>query len=420
MTVDKNLFVHDLSIVAVLKDEAPYLKEWLDYHLAAGVDHFFLYDNVNSEETREVLKPYVEDERVNYFSVPGEDMTIPVYNDAARRFRFVTRYMAFVDVDEFIFPKTEQSIVEIVDEVLSQDERAAALAVNWQIFGSNGEETADFSRGVLERFTRRAPSDWFELPTENSLPFGNIHVRTIANPRYIRSIVNPHFAFYFEGKFAVNSAGGRVQFWGSEPVLIDKIVINRYTKTREEFQKKYGDAPEIFAKNDRNDEVDEDIWLYRDLRAESYTPRKNFEREDFFRTLEEILLPAMRSDVPQEFFAGKQELFLTCRALANILKRRYPKDTRGKFMEEAALRAVSRTHFSGMTLAETLMMLNCLPTILSLTYPVVEDIRQNCMEFAKQLMTDLRNKRQWESFVEMGNYLDLLMAFGAHAPKPQD
>ena len=417
MAVDKSLFLHDLAIVAILRDEAPYLKEWLDYHLAAGVDHFYLYDVANSEETREVLKPYVEDEIIDYFNVPDENMTIPIYNDATRRFRFVTRYMAFVDVDEFIFPKTEQSVVEVVDEILSQDERATALAVNWQIFGSNGEETADYSRGVLERFTRRAPKDWFEPPTETSLPFGNIHVRTIANPRYIRCIVNPHFAFYFEGKFAVNSAGGRVQFWGNEPVLTDKIVINRYTKTREEFQKKYGDAPEMFEKNDRNDEVDEDIWLYRDLRAESYTPPPKFDREKYFRTLEEILLPAMRSDVPQEFFAGKQELFLTCRLMASILKRRYPKDTRGKFMEEAALRAVSRTHFSGMTLADTLMMLNSLPQILSLPYPAVEEIRQNCMEFVKQMMSDLRKKRQWESFVEMGNFLDLLMAFGARPVK---
>ena len=40
--VDKNLFLYDLAVVAIFKDEAPYLKEWLDYHLAAGVEHFYL------------------------------------------------------------------------------------------------------------------------------------------------------------------------------------------------------------------------------------------------------------------------------------------------------------------------------------------------------------------------------------------
>ena len=38
MAVDKNLFLHDLAIVAIMKCEGPYLKEWLDYHLLAGVD----------------------------------------------------------------------------------------------------------------------------------------------------------------------------------------------------------------------------------------------------------------------------------------------------------------------------------------------------------------------------------------------
>ena len=46
--VDKDLFLHDLSVVAILKDEAPYLKEWLHYHLLAGGGHFFFFNNHNT------------------------------------------------------------------------------------------------------------------------------------------------------------------------------------------------------------------------------------------------------------------------------------------------------------------------------------------------------------------------------------
>ncbi|MBR0260666.1 MAG: glycosyltransferase family 2 protein [Selenomonadaceae bacterium] len=49
MAVDKNLFLYDLAIVAILKNEGRYLKEWLDYHLSAGVDHFYLYDNDSTD-----------------------------------------------------------------------------------------------------------------------------------------------------------------------------------------------------------------------------------------------------------------------------------------------------------------------------------------------------------------------------------
>ena len=408
--VDKKFFLHELSIVAVVKNAAQYLEEWLNYHLAAGVDHFYLYDNESIDDTAELLEPYIDAELVDYFSIAGKLMKIPAYNDAVRRFRFESRYMAFIDCNEFIFPKTEQSIVEVVDEILSKDEQAAALAINWQVFGSNNLEEADFETGVLERFTRRAPRDWFELPTEGNSPAGNIHIKTIANPRFIRSIINPHFAFYFEGKFAVNSAGQLVPYWGCEPVT-DKIVINNYfTKSKEEFQSKSNDMA-LFEKNNRNDEFDDDILSYQELRIEKYVQPPTFDREKYFKLLEETLLPAVRLDEEDEFFQGKLETFLTCRALAGILKRNFPKDNRGKFLEEAALRVINRIHFTDMSFAETLLMIYSLPPILSLSYPVVEEIHRNCVSFIRQIMDNLHENLRWEEFVDMGNYLELLMAF---------
>ena len=395
--IDKNLFRYNLAVVAAFKDEARYLEEWLNYHLAAGVEHFYLYDDGSTDNPREVLEPYIEAELADYFPVAGENMTIPVYNDAVRRFKFAARYMAFLDVDEFIFPKTNQSVVEVVDEVLSNNPDAAALAVNWQVFGSSDDSDSD--KGVLERFTRRAPQNWFEPPTDKNQPAGNIFVKTIANPRFIRAIVNPHFAFYFEGKFAINTAGGRVPYWGSEPICTDKIVINNYfaKKTQGEFQ---------------GDEFDDGILKYRQLRTESYVQPPPFERERYYKILEEILLPAVREiDSSDEKFQGKLEMFLTCRALAGHLRRLYPKDNRGKFLEEASLRLINRTHSTALNYAETMMMLNSLPPILSLSYPVVEEVRENCVSFVRQIMDNLRMNSQWEEFVELGNYLELLLAW---------
>lgn len=414
MSVNKNFFIHDLAAVALIGNGAHrYLKEWLDYHLAAGVEHFFLYDNTETEDNREVLKPYIEEQQVDCFQVPGEKAEVPIYNDAVRRFRFICRYMAFINLDEFIFPKTGQSITEVVDEVLSNDSRATALVINRQVFGSNHRRTADYDRGVLDRFTRRAPSDWFEPPADETPPAGNIFVKTIANPRYIRFIINPHFAYFFEGKFAVNSAGGRVPYWGNEPILADKIVINDYvTKSREEFNERAVDT-NLFSKNDRNDERDTGILEYRDKRMETYTPPKKFDRESYFQLLEKTLLPAVRADVPDEFFEGKLETFLTCRSLSGILRRSFPKDNRGKFMEEASLRALNRTHFTKMSFSEIMLMISAMPHILGLPYPVVDDIRKNCMSFVRQIMGDMHRAGRWDRFVELGNYLDLLAAFGA-------
>ena len=106
MAVDKNLFLHDLAVVAIMKCEGPYLKEWLDYHLMAGVDHFYLYDNESPDNQAEVAAPYVKAGLVDYFSAPGQMMQHVAYNDAVKRFKFFARYMTFIDGDEFIFPKS--------------------------------------------------------------------------------------------------------------------------------------------------------------------------------------------------------------------------------------------------------------------------------------------------------------------------
>ena len=41
---------YNLSICAIFKNEAKYLKEWIEYHRIFGVDHFYLY-NIGSRDS---------------------------------------------------------------------------------------------------------------------------------------------------------------------------------------------------------------------------------------------------------------------------------------------------------------------------------------------------------------------------------
>lgn len=42
-------------ICAILKDETPYLIEWVEHHLKIGVEHFVLYDNNSIIPARQTL-----------------------------------------------------------------------------------------------------------------------------------------------------------------------------------------------------------------------------------------------------------------------------------------------------------------------------------------------------------------------------
>ena len=153
------------------------------------------------------------------------------------------------------------------------------MAINWQIFGSNGQETADYSRGVLERFTRRAPKGW-STRIPSGIFGGNIHVKTIANPRAINFYGHPHYQIYFEGFYSVNENGGIVQGHDNNPVTAEKIVLNHYyAKSVEEFHIKQARGHSDTGGNynddwydfyNRNEEFDDGILKYREARQKIY------------------------------------------------------------------------------------------------------------------------------------------------------
>lgn len=45
----------------MFRNEAPYLYEWVQYHHTAGVDHFYMYDHLSTDNSLEVLQPFLEE-----------------------------------------------------------------------------------------------------------------------------------------------------------------------------------------------------------------------------------------------------------------------------------------------------------------------------------------------------------------------
>ena len=263
MAVDKNLFLYDLAVVAIMKNEGPYIKEWLDYHLLAGVNHFYIYDNESPDNMKKILQPYIERDIVTYTFYPGKQKQMEAYLDAVKKYKFACRYMIFLDGDEFIFPQNNKSIVEVADEILSDKPTAGGVHILWYMFGSNFQERADYSRGILERFTRHAT---------NQHDLG----KSIVNPRRINYITNPHRMNYFYDSVEINE--DTLKFFPSGNYKIsDKIVVNHYYwKSREEYTKKLSNGDVAFGERNRsvsnfnhdkdNEIFDEGILKYRAAR----------------------------------------------------------------------------------------------------------------------------------------------------------
>ena len=457
MKIDKDLFMYDLVAVTIVHNEAPYIAEWTDYHLLAGVDHFLIYDNGSDDNLKEVLKPYFEKNLVTLIDYPKKNRQLEAYNDSIRLFKFFCRYMAFIDVDEFIFPQDDKSIVEVVDEILNRDEYAAGLAINLHHFGSNNLDVADTKTGVLERFTQRANDDW--APDNGELKSGNAVIRTIADPRRIKLFAdNPHNPVYFDDYHAVNENGKIVDGTFNFPVTDKKILINYYvTKSREEYLQKIHRretvdlAPrnelEGFDANNRNEIVEEKILTYRDKLREEQIPksgdmikilagRKRVNGGRMLKALTESLLPDFVKNnsknyfmntknrstyfnemikfykkAPATFFDDKLVTFMTCQAVSAYLKRGYLDETTGKLFEEASLNAVCKIFMTNFSVDDMRLLAAELPNLLTLPYATTETLLSLCIGAIPRFKDEFRLKSDWRNFEEFTSLHRMLQAF---------
>src|ERR1700733_13535401 len=112
-------FKYQLAICAIFRDEAPYLKEWIEYHRLIGVEHFYLYNNRSTDNFEEVLAPYVASGVVDLFhnDIKTENLKDHIdkvqcksYSHALELSKGQVKWLAIMDADEFIFPIKEKSL----------------------------------------------------------------------------------------------------------------------------------------------------------------------------------------------------------------------------------------------------------------------------------------------------------------------
>lgn len=231
---------------------------------------------------------------------------------------------------------------------------------------------------------------------------------------------NPHHPVYFEGVYSVNENGGVVIGPANEPATAEKIAMNHYhTKSKEEYAKKVqrGNADHVdnhysmknFDINKNNDEFDDGILKYRAEREKDFRlPDKSRADERLFNALAENLSPTLQPNTPPEFYEGKVETFLTCRAVAAYLQTKLTDNAPAKFFEEASLKALLKAVRVGTSLADMRLLLSELPNLLVLPYPVVEELRGACLYIIPQIMHIMRLNNRWMDYVEL-DYINRLL-----------
>ena len=207
--------MHKLAICAIAKNEHFGLEEWVAYHRVVGVEHFYIYDNDSMVPVRQTLAKGIAAGYITCIEYPGLSKQMPAYTDCLTNFGKDNEWIAFIDCDEFLFPKQTDYVPDVLDGFINY----GSLQVNWILFGSSGHIQRPQGL-VIENYTKASTKDYKE----------NLHTKAIVQPQYaIRAGGNPHHFIFQPGYIAVNEGYHHVPNAWSAIHSVEKLQLNHYT-----------------------------------------------------------------------------------------------------------------------------------------------------------------------------------------------
>ncbi len=223
------------AVVAICKDEAFYIKEWLAYHAVLGLQDFIVYDNESVDETSVILKSAqaISLTLHDWPTQPDVSPQLSAYNDALLRHGDAFDFMCFFDIDEFLLPANGISVHQIL---AGAPQSVGAIGINQCVFGSSGQLHREPGL-VIERFQNCAETDYEE----------HVWVKSCCRPQCVDRINSPHVVELKSGVYA-HADGSAIQFhelaFGDHkapvaPINSSVLQLNHYMlKSREEFESK--------------------------------------------------------------------------------------------------------------------------------------------------------------------------------------
>ncbi len=180
-----------LTIITTMRNEAPYILEWVAYHRMIGATDILVYSNDCDDGTDAILDRLHEMGEVihvrnNRIGKKGIQWTAL---DRANSHPAVTGadWLLFSDIDEFVNIKCgEGQFTDLLEAV----PEAQAITLTWRLFGSSGHVEIS-GRPVIEDFTRCAPvpchAPWqasqFKTLYRNDGSYGKLGVHRPKQPK---------------------------------------------------------------------------------------------------------------------------------------------------------------------------------------------------------------------------------------------
>ena len=260
---------YKLVVVAIFKNEAQGIREWLQHHIEQGVDHFYMINNDSTDN----WESQVVDMPVTIYTDPEKYKQVQHYNDYfLDTVKTTAEWVMVIDIDEFVYvPKGKGKITDVLDKY---DSSVGVIKMRWKMFGSNGHvvQPESIRGGFTTRKKMIAGPGAYGVVGNSVKRFGNFHETEIGSDQHVKSIVRTIVLI----KFGIHvhettPCSERIEpLEASEESLIDaNLHLNHYAIQSYDWFTKVkmtrGDAHNIKSARIRNDQYFDD-YNWKDVR----------------------------------------------------------------------------------------------------------------------------------------------------------
>lgn len=134
--------------------ENAYIREYVEYNKVLGFTNICLFDNNydGEEDFNDVIGDYIKDGFVILKDYRNRKVCqLDAYNECYKTYGEEYDWIAFFDIDEFMFVNCNKTIGEYLARTEFND--YDMLHINWLLFGDSGQLQND-GRGILQRLTQ--------------------------------------------------------------------------------------------------------------------------------------------------------------------------------------------------------------------------------------------------------------------------
>ena len=214
------------------KEENKYIKEFINHYKNLQIKKIILYDNndINGEKFHKILGNEIDNNFVKIINYRG--FKLPqrkAINDCYKKNNKLYDWIAFYDIDEFLYIKDFTNINEFLS--LARFKKCQSILINWKYFGDNDKLYYE-PKLVSQRFTK--PFYFNESRKNNKYMYSA--AKTIV--RGGLNIIWRHFPHYLKKIINCRPNGKIVTNYFSPPQYSIAYISHYITKSTEEFAEK--------------------------------------------------------------------------------------------------------------------------------------------------------------------------------------